>query len=284
MSPIYRRLLLCYPRDYRARHGAELLATLEETGRGFSVREGAALAAGGLRARLATRAGGSPWIDGLHLGLVLVTLGSLRMVLYPLSLGHAIGYLSGAAMAVFIVAMLRARPRLALLSGFAAGSSQLVLFVQTDGPFDSRLIPAYAAWWTAQLGFAAFLVSARRRGFRPRPWPWSLTALLVAQMTPVLAGQFLPFVGGWGLAHWVPSLLFFGMLLWAGVLTRSALWPFAAAVDLAVDATMSLLLSHGRGFVLVGQAEIPYLPLVVAAFAVATAVTVGCHRSPEAIR
>ena len=79
----YERLLWVYPRDYRDRHGQELVDTLlDGSADGQSVprlREALALALEGTRLR-AVRATSTPvtwWRDGLHLGVTVLLLSML---------------------------------------------------------------------------------------------------------------------------------------------------------------------------------------------------------------
>jgi hypothetical protein len=79
LEACYRALLRTYPPQYRAEHGEEILATLEEAtprDRSWPVwREARALLVGGLRLRALTAGGGSSRgmvFDGLHIGVTLL--------------------------------------------------------------------------------------------------------------------------------------------------------------------------------------------------------------------
>ncbi len=76
----YERLLLLYPREYRAAYGAELVDTLLEASRPGQLRptarEAVGLLLGGLRTATRQASNGPPpqWLDGLHLGVYLLML------------------------------------------------------------------------------------------------------------------------------------------------------------------------------------------------------------------
>lgn len=85
----YRWALRAYPRSFRARHGDELIATLLETAHPErtvpSPRELIPLVYGGLRTRAAAAAGAGQaqpaWVDGLHLGVLVLAIGNLAMLI-----------------------------------------------------------------------------------------------------------------------------------------------------------------------------------------------------------
>ena len=83
----YQRLLLVYPRSYRIAHGEELVGTLMEVSQpGQSVperREVVGLFAEGLRTRARRLTTDTAWwLDGLHLGVLLLALGNLVTGIY----------------------------------------------------------------------------------------------------------------------------------------------------------------------------------------------------------
>jgi len=83
----YERLLAAYPSDWRAANGAVVLDTLLEAAgpdrRRPSPRETLALLVGGVRARAMQPSAGDPgrrWVDGLHLGAILLAGAGLSIV------------------------------------------------------------------------------------------------------------------------------------------------------------------------------------------------------------
>ncbi|MFC7647709.1 hypothetical protein ACFQX6_49870 [Streptosporangium lutulentum] len=80
----YRRLLRGYPRDYRSGYGGELIATLLDTaepGRTVpSARESFALVAAGLRTRVIHATERPAWVDGVHLGVLALSVAQLAML------------------------------------------------------------------------------------------------------------------------------------------------------------------------------------------------------------
>ncbi|GAA0917387.1 hypothetical protein [Nonomuraea longicatena] len=81
----YRRLLLAYPSGYRRDHGDELLDVLvESTAPGRTrppLREAVGLLLGGARTRAVALATGSPWVDGVHLGVTVVAMSNFMTLL-----------------------------------------------------------------------------------------------------------------------------------------------------------------------------------------------------------
>lgn len=99
----YRGLLRAYPPDYRSAYGEEIIGTLmevSEPGRERpAVREMAALITGGLTARVRTATGNAVpwWVDGLHLGVLMVVL--VNLISYPGG-NHYPWWLAGSALLV----------------------------------------------------------------------------------------------------------------------------------------------------------------------------------------
>ncbi|MDX6744920.1 hypothetical protein [Actinocorallia sp. A-T 12471] len=282
ISPAYRRLLLCYPRAYRAQHGPELLATLEETGDGFSPREALALAAGGLRTRFAPRPGASPLLDGLHLGLLIFVLSqAVYLSRLFLSSPAVLAYATFAAAVVCVVALLRGRALTALVTAVLAGAGEATLILIENGPFDSRLIPWSTAHWGAIVLFAALLVATASQDARPRAWSWALLALPAVPLAISTAAYFMPDFGSWSVVNFLlRDFALLPILLALGLLTRSLLWPLAATVHFALFATSDLLFSHGKALLLLGQTEIPLLPLLLSATAIASVAALTTHLRP----
>ena len=240
----YGAMLLGYPRQYRERHGAELIGTLMEahpSRRRPSLRESVRLVDAGMLTRLRTRVGQVPaWVDGLQLGLLLLILtqvasmlGDLAaanqrphlMTLLPLSLLVMTAVLMGrmgiAAVAATIAAAVTTYQALQLpargtdyLAGFLAARtvavpSDLHVWVTADA---SRL-------WLIAAGSAVLALQRRTAGpFPRRSWAWLALPLLWASFRSI-ATALRPVVSGQGVgfpAHQAPgiptSLIFVSVL------------------------------------------------------------------------
>lgn len=192
----YERLLLAYPADYRATHGAEIVGTLLETaepGRARPApREAAGLIKGGLAARARKAAEGpvSWWADGLHLGLFLLALINLTYAVAD----YLPAYQGPFAWAWFTCSLLLA---VALLRGWVWAALPIAAFASFDlvalahSPWGARMAYDLGAgssfpsvppglYRTNQMFFwiltAGLLVLAARRTIRPplrhRSWAW----------------------------------------------------------------------------------------------------------------
>ncbi len=143
----YRWALRAYPRSFRARHGAELIATLLETAHPRqtlpSPRELIALVYGGLRTRAVAAAGTEQappaWVDGLHLGVLALAIGNLAMLVpYATSVPLWI-----AVSAASILAIMRGRVGLAIP---LVGLTGIKVYAIVHGyPWlDETLLPIFA--------------------------------------------------------------------------------------------------------------------------------------------
>jgi len=224
----YRVMLLGYPREYRRRHGGELLGTLLEahpSRRLPSVRESVHLLDAGLLTRLRSRPAGVPaWASGLQLGLLLLVL-----VRAGTMLGHVTTVQQPEAVILLpsllvVVALLLGRMgSAAVLAAIAAvaGTSQALASSGghgTDvlgGLFASRtfeaswalnfwLSPGLTQYWVVAAGSAVIALNRRTRGPLPRrSWYW-LTVLLAQVALTVGNNLLLP--AGVPANHRPPSL------------------------------------------------------------------------------
>ncbi|MFF5206671.1 hypothetical protein [Streptosporangium sp. NPDC000396] len=138
----YRRLLLSYPPAYRAGYGGELIATLLDTaepGRTVpSFRESRALIVAGLRTRVIYMTERPAWIDGIHLGVLALSVTQLAMLVpYAMTVPLWVGL---SALAVLLI--MRGRVRLAL--PVVTLVAVKVCAITLGRPFlDQTLLPAY---------------------------------------------------------------------------------------------------------------------------------------------
>ena len=201
----YRVMLLGYPREYRQRHGGELLGTLLEahpSRRLPSVRESAHLLDAGLLTRLRNRPDTVPaWASGLQLGLLLLVLvragtmlGHLTTVQQPqlvvllpsllVVVAVLLGRMGSAAVLAAIPAV--AATYQALVSSGGHGTDTLGgLFAsrtfEASGAVNFWMSPGLTQYWVIAAGSAAIALSRRTRGPLPRrSWGWS--AVLLAQL------------------------------------------------------------------------------------------------------
>lgn len=215
----YERLLAAYPPDWRADHGTVVLGTLLDAARDGqrwpSPREALALLVGGVRTRARRALAADPrrrWIDGLHLGVVLVTLASLAEFV-RLAAGFAASQfgpataevhstldldgwwdfyalngsigLAGVALAILVLrGRMRAAAVAAALNVLAhVGATLAVAAAEQAWGQDAAfaLTPADLAWSASTPLVLALLVAilARSGGTRPRPrsWGWLLPAV-----------------------------------------------------------------------------------------------------------
>ncbi|MEO3874376.1 hypothetical protein ABGB18_36755 [Nonomuraea sp. B12E4] len=265
----YRRLLRAYPKDYRAKHGEELIGTLMEAARPGvhrpSAREALHLLAGGFTARVrATRAYGvPPWADGLHLGVLIVAvltfarLPVLPYFIYPVwtALGIVLmvalvrGWMRVAAPLAAVAAVATSWPMIPVL-----GSPVLAL-----GPLYGDLAPV-APYWVVAAGSAVLAVrrvgagptsgKARWRGVTmPARSSWWLLVPLAGwalQLTQVPTWEPVWVVARSGVE--VVALL---LVLAATLAVRDGRWALAAAVYLLpglVYLAENLLVTSARGF------------------------------------
>jgi hypothetical protein len=191
------------------------------------------------RARLAAADGpGRIWADGLQLGVLLVMFANLGVLLREAWWYPAWMVLLGAT----VVAILRARPRLALvLTAVAAVAARPLLPMHLpQGLFGWA--PGYGDWSTVARQVAPVLLVAGlslpvlRRHLRPRAWWWLLVP--VAQVAvPVLVVVVARAAGSVGLASIGPAQLErLGELGWTAARSAPEAVVVAAALGLALIA------------------------------------------------
>ncbi|GAA1309944.1 hypothetical protein Psi02_40810 [Planotetraspora silvatica] len=249
----YERLLLFYPRDYRRRFGAELVATLldgSEPGRALpSLTESAGLIRGGFRTRATFAARGSPWRDGLHLGILVVVLADLAMLVpYAGSMPVWTGL-----SAAIVLAVLRGRPGLAIPLVLLVGGK--VVAIALGRPWlDETLLPIFpdaiwggralysvggpvapaAAYTVVLLGL--LVLTAGDTSLKKRSWCWWAVVPLIAGTDPAgldLAGGSPRTMARVGLE--VALLL---LAIWAGRLAGDPRWAVAAGTYLLTELTV----------------------------------------------
>lgn len=215
----YQWLLVTYPPAYRSAHGEEMIGTLLEAARPDqqlpAPREAASLLLGGLRTRAHQAAVQSPrrlWIDGLHLGVLLIVL---------VNLGHALQTPSRfplwiALVALGALAVLRGWTRTALIAAtITALAAARPLLPPVPLPW---WLPGYGDWSVvARYGVpaAVLAVLAWPSIGRPQARSWWWLVLPAAAVLP-LEGQ------AWALAQ---AGLEVGLLLVVLVVSVAALDP-----------------------------------------------------------
>lgn len=241
----YRRLLLAYPPQVRAARAEEILTTLAEAGgdrRLASAREAGALLVEGVRARARLAAAEGPgrmWADGLQLGVLLLMFANLGVLLWQAWRYPAWTVL----LAATAVAILRARPRVALVLAVVAAlaaARPLLPMRLPQGLFGWA--PAYGDWSTVVRHLAPVLLLAGlslpvlRRHLRARPWWWLLVP--VAQVAvPVLVVVAARAAASVGLASMGPAQLDrLGELGWTAARSAPEAVMVAAALGLALVA------------------------------------------------
>jgi hypothetical protein len=226
----YEWLLVTYPSAYRRAHGDEMLSTLLDAARPDqrlpAPREAVSLLLGGLGTRAHQAALQSPrrlWIDGLHLGVLLIVLVNLGHALqppfrFPLWIALA---------AVTALAVLRGWTRTALIAAtVTALAAARPLLPPVALPW---WLPGYGDWsMVARYAVPALVLAvlAWPSIGRPRAWSWWWLLGPAAAALP-LAGQ------PWALAQ---AGLEVGLLLVVLVVAVAALDPrpaIGAAVYLA---------------------------------------------------
>lgn len=226
----YRLLLRAFPSAHRAEYGAEMLGTLTNTAsrRVPSPRESAALVTAGFTARFREAAAHPApwWADGLHLGLLTLSVANLAYCVAD----HASAWWL-AISAMLVIAFLRgwALAALPLALAVALSTGRAMLF----GPDSTHFLgPTYNNWMSLApyglLAIGAVTLAARRpRGLRSRTCWWlaiPATACLLAR-TP-----FSAYGETWQLVRAATegALLLAGV--WATAAARSPRWALAAAV------------------------------------------------------
>lgn len=285
----YRRLLLCYPRAYRSGYGGELIATLLDTaepGRTLpSARESFALVAGGLRTRVIHATERPAWVDGVHLGVLALSVAQLAMLVpYATTVPLWVGL---SALAVLLI--MRGRVRLALPVVVLVAVK--VCAITLGRPWlDLTLLPvAPDRFWgggtlyggggpvapmigyaLAVLGLLVLAVHGGRLG--TRSWFWLPAAPLLAGADP--AGLDFPAAGG---SHATAKVaLEIGVLLlavWAGHVAHDPRWAMAAGVYLT-----SVLAVYAENLGAHSERDLAHLAVLVLLTASAAAVPYRAKR------
>ncbi|YCK33766.1 hypothetical protein ACNF49_06600 [Actinomadura sp. ATCC 39365] len=241
----YRKLLLAYPRTYRAAHGDELLDVLLESaapGRRVPVpREAWGLLRGGVRSRIVHLATGSPWADGVHLAVTAVAAANLAALLPYAGILPLWTLLSALTLLATVRGRLRTAAVLTLLTGTKAvalaGGWQL---------FDATLLPVYPTFLQARPLFMdsdPYLVAGTytvalagllvlRRAPRTRSWWWWWAAVVAASWAGpewMEDSSALPI----SLSRLVVEVVAFGLAAGSAYLARDHRWTLAAAIYLA---------------------------------------------------
>ena len=193
----YRRLLLTYPADYRAERGDEIVGTLLDAARPGqripSVREAAALLAGGLRTRsdIAARGGGRALVtDAVRLGAVLLLAHMLGIGARIWEAVHFARFdlttsILAAVVALAIVAVVRGATVTGAVLVLSAGARQIAEV------FGTAPAPGVSVWrvlspstfesgeYLLILLVAALLAGTGALRTARRPWPWWVAAFAV---------------------------------------------------------------------------------------------------------
>ncbi|GAA4578182.1 hypothetical protein GCM10023194_00390 [Planotetraspora phitsanulokensis] len=243
----YGRLLLAYPRDYRRRHGPELLATLLETsepGRALpSWTESAGLVRGGLRTRATVAARGSPWRDGLHLGVLVVASANLALLLpYARSMPLWVGLSAAVVLAVLLGRVRLAIPLVALVGAKAVAVAlgrpfldQTLLPIFPDEIWGGPALYSEGGAVTPAVAYAAVLagllvIAADDAPLNRRSWLWWALVPLIAGTDPAQ-----PDLGAGSPRTMTRIGLELALLLlaaWAGHVAGDPRWALAAGMYL----------------------------------------------------
>ncbi|MBN6055803.1 hypothetical protein JYK22_27985, partial [Nonomuraea sp. RK-328] len=244
----YRRLLLAYPRKYRAAHGDELLdVLLESAAPGRSVpelRETCGLLLGGVRRRIVNQARGSAWADGLHLGVTAAAAANLAALLpYAGSLP-----LWTALSALALLATLRgwvhaAIPLTAVVAVKAVAlAGGWPVFDHTLLPISPSLLTGRALFelgspLTVGAGYVVALagllvLASRRRPVRARSWWWWSTVAPLAWAGPSWMQENTTYP--LSLSRVAVELGVFGLAVTGAYLARDLRWALASGLYLLV--------------------------------------------------
>ncbi|MEW9533523.1 hypothetical protein [Microbispora sp. NPDC049125] len=246
----YRYLLRAYPRDYRERFGEEIVATLLETtppARSVpSPREAASLVHGGLRARAALASEGPPWRDGLHLGVLVVALGTFATLLpYAGSIPLWVGLSAATVFAVTYGWVWPAIPLAAVTGGKVAAMAlgrpwldQTLLPVLPDRFWGGRALYGTGGPIAPMIAYAVLIVgllvlASSKRPLRTRSWRWWAVAPLVAGADPAWLD-----LADASPATFARVAVEAGLLLlacWAGHVSGDPRWAVAAGVYLVTQ-------------------------------------------------
>ncbi|MBF8188654.1 hypothetical protein ITP53_23575 [Nonomuraea sp. K274] len=251
----YRRLLLAYPKEYRAAHGDELLdVLLESAGPGRTVpvlREAWGLLAGGVRSRIVAQAAGPAWADGLHLGVMAVAAANLAALL-PYAGAMPLWILLSA---LALLAVQRGRLTAAFLLTLVTGVKAVAV---ADGrqPFDVTLLPVQPSFLSDRGlfadsdplvvagGYAVVLIgllvlTARRRPVRVRSWWWWAAVVGAAWAGPAWMAVETAFP--LSLSRMAVEGTAFGLAVAGGYLARDHRWALGAGIYLAAASGQVLL-------------------------------------------
>ncbi|PZG36777.1 hypothetical protein C1I98_26455 [Spongiactinospora gelatinilytica] len=248
----YRRMLLAYPRGYRAGHGEELIATLLATAEPHRstppLTEAVALLAGGLRTRAVQAARGPAWADAVHLAITALSVANVAMLL---PYAGTIPVWTG--LAVFTaVAVARRRFWLALP---AAGLTCVkVAAIGLGLPWlDGTLLPVFADPLPREWGVPALLsmggpaapatahamvflgaavLAVRWAAPRARSWRWALAVPLLIGVNTDMRALTDPTATPGRTALEIGLLLLAG---WAGHVAADPRWALAALLYLPVE-------------------------------------------------
>lgn len=252
----YRRLLLAYPRPYRAAHGDELLdVLLESTGPGRKVpplREAWGLLTGGVRSRVIHQATGDAWADGLHLAVTAVAVANLAALLPYTGTLPLWTLLSALALLAILRGWVRTAFPLTLVTGVKA-----VAVAGGWQPFDLTLLPVYPSLLSDRplfadsspvvvaTGYAVVLIgllvlAARRQAPRARSWWWFAVAVAAAWAGP----EWMAEESGYplSLSRMAVEAAALGLATTGAYLTRDHRWALASGIYLL--ATSGQLVIH----------------------------------------
>ncbi|MET7327260.1 hypothetical protein [Nonomuraea sp. NPDC005650] len=245
----YRRLLLAYPRQYRAAHGDELVDVLLESadpGRTVPVlREAWGLLVGGTRSRIVHLATGSAWEDGLHLGVTAVAAANLAALLPYADVLPLWTLLSALA----LLAVLRGRLPVAFPLTLAVGVKAVAIAGGWQA-FDLTLLPVFpwaladralfsdSSPFTVAFAYAVVLLgllvlmSRRRKAPRIRSWWWPAAVVAVAWAGPqwMEADTIVPI----SLSRITAEVAAFGLAVAGSSLARDHRWALASGIYLLV--------------------------------------------------
>ncbi|MDF5751617.1 hypothetical protein [Spongiactinospora sp. TRM90649] len=281
----YRRMLVAYPRGYRAGHGEELIATLLETAEPHRstppLTEAAALLTGGLRTRIVQAARGPSWADGLHLTITALAFANLATLLpYATTIPLWTALAALAALAV-------ARGRFLVALPLAALTGVKVAAIGLGRPWlDATLLPVFADPLPRDWGMPALLstggpvapvaahamvvlgaavLAVRHRAARPRSWWWW------AAVPPLAGVNAEQYDAGDPTATPARICLEIALLLLAalaGHIAMDARWALAATLYLPFE-VIELIENH----LMATRRDFAHLALLVFLTGVATAVT-----------
>lgn len=249
----YARLLRLYPKAYRDRHGAEMLATLAEANHPAG-RETAALLVGALRAHAGLArltSPGSLWVSALRLAALLLVAHATaqaaaragRIVFSELLMGRGLTLLSdlghlGAAACGTLALLTLAAGRYPTGMTLTAGTFACTLWGLSWYPSISITL-VDGAFWQLPLAFLLTVPLLRRRPpTSARPVAWLLAVPIALLVLPTAFDASL---------RWQPyPLLALGViaLLWAMIDARVAI---AASALFAVQA-LTLLDYYAPGW------------------------------------